>query len=56
MPGAARNLRAFSALIRNAHTHLQRRLVLTRKPKTCSGNFFIDDEVLASEGVTDLRK
>lgn len=28
--------------------------VLTRDPRTCTGNFFIDDEVLAQEGVTDL--
>ncbi|XP_055841433.1 hydroxysteroid dehydrogenase-like protein 2 [Episyrphus balteatus] len=30
--------------------------VLCREPKACSGNFFIDDEVLISEGVTDLKK
>jgi hypothetical protein len=30
--------------------------VLTRLPKTCTGNFFIDDEVLASENVHDLRR
>lgn len=28
--------------------------VLTRDPKTTSGNFFIDDDVLRSAGVTDL--
>ncbi len=28
--------------------------VLTRDPRTCTGNFLIDDEVLAEEGVTDL--
>jgi citronellol/citronellal dehydrogenase len=28
--------------------------VLTRDAKTCSGNFFIDDEVLRAAGVTDL--
>ncbi len=28
--------------------------VLTRDPRTCTGNFFVDDEVLADEGVTDL--
>ncbi len=28
--------------------------ILTRDAKSCSGNFFIDDEVLASEGITDL--
>ena len=33
-----------------------RRLVLTRQPKACTGNFFIDDEVLVSEGITDLSK
>jgi citronellol/citronellal dehydrogenase len=30
--------------------------ILTRDAKTCTGNFFIDDEVLAAEGVTDLDK
>ncbi len=28
--------------------------ILTRDSRTCTGNFFIDEEVLASEGVTDL--
>jgi citronellol/citronellal dehydrogenase len=30
--------------------------VLTRDARTCTGNFFIDDEVLASAGVTDLDR
>lgn len=29
-------------------------VVLTSDPHTCTGNFFIDDEVLAGAGVTDL--
>ena len=29
-------------------------VVLTRPARECTGNFFIDDEVLASEGLTDL--
>ena len=29
-------------------------VILTRPAKTCTGNFFIDDEVLASAGITDL--
>jgi citronellol/citronellal dehydrogenase len=29
---------------------------LNRAGKDCSGNFFIDDEVLASEGIVDLDK
>lgn len=29
--------------------------VLVRDPGECSGNFFIDDEVLAREGITDLE-
>jgi citronellol/citronellal dehydrogenase len=29
--------------------------VLRRDPRTCTGNLFIDDEVLAEEGVTDLE-
>lgn len=29
-------------------------IILNRAGRQCSGNFFIDDEVLASEGVTDL--
>lgn len=28
--------------------------ILTRDPRQCTGNFFIDDEVLAQAGVTDL--
>jgi citronellol/citronellal dehydrogenase len=28
--------------------------ILTRPSRECTGNFFVDDEVLASEGVTDL--
>ena len=28
--------------------------ILTRDGKSCTGNFFMDDEVLAEEGVTDL--
>lgn len=31
-------------------------IILNRSGKECSGNFFIDDEVLASEGVTELDK
>lgn len=30
--------------------------ILTRDAKTCTGNFFIDDEVMAGEGVTDLSR
>ena len=29
-------------------------VILTRDPRGCTGNFFIDDEVLGSAGVTDL--
>lgn len=29
-------------------------VILTRDPRGCTGNFFIDDEVLASAGTTDL--
>ena len=29
--------------------------VLCRPSRTCTGNFFIDDEVLQEEGITDLR-
>lgn len=29
-------------------------IILTRNSRECSGNFFIDDEVLAEEGITDL--
>ena len=28
--------------------------VLTRDPRECTGNFFIDDDVLTEEGVTDF--
>jgi citronellol/citronellal dehydrogenase len=29
--------------------------ILTRDSRTCTGNFFIDDEVLAQEGIGDLK-
>ena len=31
-------------------------VILNRSSKDCTGNFFVDDEVLASTGVTDLEK
>ena len=31
-------------------------LILNRDGKDCSGNFFVDDELLASAGITDLEK
>ena len=31
-------------------------VVLTRDHKTCTGNFFIDEEVLRQEGVTDFEQ
>ena len=31
-------------------------LILNRESKGCTGNFFVDDELLASEGITDLEK
>ena len=31
-------------------------VILNRESKNCTGNFFVDDEVLASVGVTDLEK
>ncbi len=31
-------------------------IIFTRSSRDCTGNFFIDDELLASEGVTDLDK
>jgi citronellol/citronellal dehydrogenase len=31
-------------------------IILNRNSKVCTGNFFVDDEVLASEGITDLEK
>jgi len=30
-------------------------VILTRDAKTCTGNFFIDDEVLAEEGIRYLE-
>lgn len=29
--------------------------ILTRDPKTCTGNFYIDEQVMKQEGITDLR-
>jgi len=31
-------------------------IILNRDSKTTTGNFFVDDEVLAAEGITDLEK
>ena len=31
-------------------------VILSRNSKECTGNFFVDDEVLASVGITDLEK
>ena len=31
-------------------------IILNRNSKECTGNFFVDDEVLASERITDLEK
>ncbi|MGH9360807.1 MAG: SDR family oxidoreductase, partial [Thermoanaerobaculia bacterium] len=31
-------------------------VILTRDSRCCTGNFYIDDEVLAAAGVTDLEK
>ena len=31
-------------------------IILNRESTSCSGNFFVDDEVLACEGITDLDK
>lgn len=31
-------------------------IILNRESRTTTGNFFVDDEVLASEGITDLEK
>ena len=31
-------------------------IIFNRDPKECTGNFFVDDMVLASEGITDLEK
>ena len=31
-------------------------IIFNRPAKECTGNFFVDDELLASEGITDLEK
>jgi citronellol/citronellal dehydrogenase len=31
-------------------------LILTRDSRCCTGNFYIDDEVLAAAGITDLER
>ena len=31
-------------------------IILTRDSRTCTGNFFIDEEVLAQEGITDMQR
>lgn len=30
--------------------------ILIRDPKTCTGNFYIDEQVLAQEGITDMKQ
>lgn len=30
--------------------------ILTQNPKSCTGNFFIDEDVLKSNGVTDFKQ
>lgn len=29
--------------------------ILTKPSRSCSGNFFVDDEVLKAEGITNLK-
>jgi citronellol/citronellal dehydrogenase len=57
---SALNVLGGEALARHARTPEivadAARLVLLRDSRTCTGNFFIDDEVLAAEGVADLAK
>ena len=53
IPGAAsetRRMRRPEIMADAAHA------ILTRDPRTTTGNFFIDDEVLAEAGVTDLER
>lgn len=47
---AVRRSRTVDILADAAH------IILSRDSKSCTGNFFIDDEVLESEGITDLSK
>ena len=47
-PALAKHCRKPEIVADTAH------LILTRPSRSCTGNFFIDDEVLASEGITDL--
>ncbi|RZS31217.1 citronellol/citronellal dehydrogenase [Herbihabitans rhizosphaerae] len=46
--GGAENSRRPEIMADAAHA------ILTRDSRTCTGNLFVDDEVLAAEGVTDL--
>ncbi|NVJ97752.1 MAG: NAD(P)-dependent oxidoreductase [Alphaproteobacteria bacterium] len=46
----AKNSRTVEIMADAAHA------ILTRNSKECSGNFFIDEEVLREEGVTDFTK
>ena len=53
IPGAAsetHRMRTAEIMADAAHA------ILTRDPRTTTGNFFIDDEVLAQAGVTDLSR
>jgi citronellol/citronellal dehydrogenase len=47
---SARNSRKPEILADAAHW------ILTRPSRDCTGNFFLDDEVLAKAGVTDLER
>ncbi len=53
MPGGSRMVRAArsSAIVADA-AHA----VLVRDARTCTGNFFTDEEVLRAEGITDLTR
>ncbi len=51
LPGVdAKNCRTPEILADAAH------IILTRDSRDCTGNFFIDDEVLHTENITDLEK
>jgi citronellol/citronellal dehydrogenase len=57
---AVQNLLGGDATIRGSRTPEivadAAHVILTRPSRECTGNFFIDDDVLRSAGVTDLTK
>jgi citronellol/citronellal dehydrogenase len=57
---AVQNLLGGDAMIRHSRQPTivadAARAILIRDSRTCTGNFFVDEDVLASEGITNLER